>query len=123
MAPARGRSIDVVQLLAIQVFVAHQSLLFRPQLPSQDTAFTALERGFVYVEFVRVDSALHDILAQTVGGVDKYHIAEAAVGIQRKHDATGGAVGAHHLHHRNSQVDLEMIEAVAFAIADSAFGK
>ena len=47
----------------------------------------ARERGLVDVELVRIDRALHDRLAETVGGGDEDDVAEARLGIEREHDA------------------------------------
>ena len=82
-----------------------------------------LQRGLEDVVFVRVHRALHDVLAQAVGGVDEHYVAEARLGIEREDDAAGREVGAHHLLHTDAESDLEVVEAFIDAIADGAVGE
>ena len=60
-------------------------------------AKTLLERRFEDVVFIWIDRALHDVFAQSVGGVDKHRVAKTALGVDREHDTGGTHIGSHHL--------------------------
>jgi hypothetical protein len=76
----------------------------------------------VDVELVRVDLALHDVLAESIGPGDEDHVSEAGLRIEGEDDAACRQVRADHLHHPDRESDLEVIEAVIDAINDSAIG-
>jgi hypothetical protein len=84
---------------------------------------TGQERRLVDIEFVGIDLALHDVLAEAIGAGDEHHVAEAGLGIQREDHAARRVVGAHHLHHADRQEDLEVVEAVVDAINNGAVGE
>ena len=84
----------------------------------------ALPEGrLVHVEFVGIDRALHDVLAQPVDAGDEYDIAEAGLGIQCEDHAARGPVGSHHLHDSDRERDLEMVEAIVDSIGNGAIGE
>ena len=87
-----------------------------PSLRRSTTRWPCRERGLEDVELVRVDRALHDVFAQAVGAGDEHDVAKAGFGVERKDDAAGGQVGAHHLHHADRLEDLEVVEAVVHAV-------
>ncbi len=69
------------------------------QIATQDRRATSRQRVLVHVEFVGVDGALHDRLAQTVGTGDEHHIAETGLGVEGEHDTGRTGFGAHHALH------------------------
>ena len=75
------------------------------------------------IELVRVDLALHDVLAEPVGAGDEHDVAKAGFGVEREDHAARREIGAHHLHHADRQRDLEMVEAVVDAVDDRAIGE
>ena len=90
---------------------------------AQHGTVTSQKSRLMDVEFVRIDSALHHILSQAPGAGDKNRIAETRFGVERKHHAGGGEIGAHHLHHANGKRHLKVIEAMFDAIVDGAISK
>ena len=73
---------------------------------------------FVDVELVRVDGALHDALAEAVGGGDEHGVVEAGFGVHGEHDTGGGEVGADHALHSGGQRDGFVFERVVDAVGD-----
>ena len=68
-----------------------------PEIAPQDGILAGAQAGLVDIELVRIDSALHDCLAQPVRGGDEHNITESRVGIQREHHAARAKVAAHHV--------------------------
>src|ERR1019366_2297668 len=83
--------------------------LLAAQCAAQHRAMALPEGRLVDGEFVRVDLALHAILAESVGPGDKDHIAEARFGIEREDYAACRQVRADHLHHPDRERDLEVV--------------
>jgi len=81
------------------------------------------ERGLEDPELVRVELPLYHRFSQPEGAVDEDHLPEAAVRIEREHDAGGGTIRDNHLLHRDGQQHREMIEAVLDAVHDGAVGE
>ena len=67
---------------------------------------------------VRIDRALHDVLAEPPGGVDDDDAGKAGFSIEREHHPGSGQVGTHHLLNADRQGDLQMIEAVGLPVHD-----
>ncbi|MNZ90348.1 hypothetical protein D3C78_1093070 [compost metagenome] len=78
------------------------------------------QRRFVYIEFVRVNRALHHHLTQPPGGCDKDHLIETGFGINREHHAGSANIGAHHALHARRERDATVIVALMHAIGDGA---
>jgi len=93
------------------------------QPPAQHGAVPGRERRLVHHQLVRIDGALHDVLAQTVRRVDEDDVPEPRFGVQGEHHARGGDVGTHHLHHTDRQADLEVVEALVDPVVDGAIGE
>ena len=72
---------------------------------------------------VRIDGALHDILAQSPRGIDEHDAIETRFGIDREHHARACEVGPHHLLHPYRKGHFQVIESLGFAIADGAIGE
>ena len=79
-----------------------------------------LQRGLEDVKLIRIDRALHDVFAQAIGAGDEDDVAKARFGVQGKDDAAGGAIGAHHLHHADRLIDLEVVDAMVNPVGDGA---
>ena len=97
--------------------------LLAAERPAQDDAIALPQGRLVDVEFVGIDLALDDILAQPVDAGDEYHIAKAEFGIEREDDAARSQVGSHHLHHADRERDLEMVEPIVDAIGNGPIGE
>ena len=95
-------------------------LLLATQPARQYGAEPAVERRLVHIELVGVDRPLHDIFAKAIDAGHEYHVAKAGFGVERERHAAGGEIGADHLHDRDRQRDLEMIEAVVDAVGNRA---
>ena len=97
--------------------------LLASKRPAQDSAVARAKRRLVDVELVGIDRPLHDVFAEPVDAGDEHDIAKAGFGVQREHDAAGGAIRPHHLHHADRERDLEMVESIVDAIGDRAIGE
>ena len=75
------------------------------------------------VELVRIDLALHDVLAEPPGPGDEHHVAKAEFGVECEDDAACREIRADHLHDPDRQRYLEVVEAVVDAIDDGAVGE
>ncbi len=71
---------------------AGQPHLLLPQRASQHRAMTLLKGRLMHEELVRIDGALHDVLAQTVGAGDEDDVAKTGFGIECEDHAAAGAV-------------------------------
>ena len=100
-----------------------QAHLLAAEPAAQDTAVAGRMAGLVDIELVRIDVALHHVLAQAPGRRDEGHVGVARFGVQREHDTGGGLVAAHHLHHRDRQRHLEMVESPFGAVGNGAVGE
>ena len=72
---------------------------------------------------VRIDGALHDVLAQAPGRVDHDHVREPGLGIEREHDTGTADVGTHHALYANRQRHRHVIETLCRAVADRPVGE
>ena len=95
-------------------------LLLAAQPARQHGAESAVERRLVHIELVGIHGPLDDIFAEAIGAGHEHHVAKAGFGVERESDAACGEIGADHLHDRDRQCDLEMIEAIVDAIGDRA---
>jgi hypothetical protein len=84
------------------------------------SALAGAQRRLVDVEFVRIDGALHDGLAETISGRDEYHVAKARVGVEREHHAGAAKIAAHHMLHADGKRHGVVVEFVVHAIGDGA---
>ncbi len=75
------------------------------------------------IEFVGIDLALNDVLAQAITAGDQHHVAESGLGIEGEDDAAGALVGPHHIHDRDRKRHFQVIESVLVAIDDGAVGE
>ncbi|OIQ78749.1 hypothetical protein GALL_395460 [mine drainage metagenome] len=91
-----------------------------PEVAADHRLSTSLQRGFEYVELVRIDRPLHHGFAKTVGRGDEHHIGKAGLGIECEHHARHRLVAAHHALHPGRQGDVAMDEALVHAIGDGA---
>ncbi len=98
-------------------------LLLATQPARQHGAESVIERRLVHIEFVGIHGPLDDVFAEPIGAGHEHHVAKTGFGVEREDHAACREIGAHHLHDRNRQRDLEMIEAVVDAIAYRAIGK
>ncbi len=89
----------------------------------EDGPVPGLEGGFEDAEFVGIDGALDDILAQTPGGIDQDGFLETGFRIDAEHHAAGGEVGADHALDPDAEGDVEVVEALVDAIGDGAVGE
>ena len=85
---------------------------------AQDRGTAGGEVALVDVELVGIDGALHDRLAQAIGGRDEHHLVEAGLGIEREHDTGGAQVAADHALDAGRQRDVGVREALVHAIGD-----
>ena len=60
--------------------------LFAAEGTAQYRAVSLPESRFVDVELVRIDLALHDVLAETPGPGDENHVTEAGLGVESEDD-------------------------------------
>ncbi len=100
-----------------------EARLLPPERPAQHGPAALREGRLVHIELVRVDLALHDVLAEPIRTGDEHHIAKAGFGVEREYHAARSEIGADHLHDRDRQRDLEMIEPVVDAVDDGAVGE
>ncbi len=73
---------------AVAVGIDHAHLL-AAERAAQHGAMALPEGRLVDVELVRIDRALHDVLAEPVDAGDEHHVAKAGFGIEREDDAAG----------------------------------
>ena len=90
------------------------------EILAQHRAASGAQRRLVDVEFIRIDRALHDRLAQTIRGGDEHHVAKAGVGVEREHDAGAAEIAAHHVLNADGERDRAMIEIVVHAVGYGA---
>ena len=93
---------------------------FLSEVLAQDAAQPRAQPRLVHVELIGIDRALHDRLAEPVGGGDEHHVAEPRIGVEREHDTRGTQIAAHHVLHADGQGDGVMIEVVVHAVGDRA---
>ena len=86
----------------------------------EDRRPVVAQRGLVDVELVGVDRALHDPLAQAVGGGDEDRVVEPGLGVHREHDAGRREVGTHHPLHARRERHLGVLEPVVHPVGDRA---
>ena len=98
-------------------------MLLASKRSAQNRPVARAKGRLVDIELVGIDRSLHDVFAEPVDAGNKHDIAKAGFGIQREHDAAGGAIRAHHLHHAHRERDFEMVESVIDAIGDRAIGE
>src|SRR5579872_2700732 len=109
-------------LYAAAIVINHAQLL-AAERPAQDNAATLAEGRLVDIEFVRVDCALDDVLAEPIDASDEHDVTKSGFGIQGKYDAACCAIRSHHFHHADRERDFEMIESIIDAIGNGAIGK
>jgi hypothetical protein len=97
--------------------------LLSAKRPRQHRPVAVPEGGFVHIEFIRVDCALDDVLAEPIGPGDEHHVAEARLRVEREGDAARSLVGAHHLHDTDRQRNLEVIEAIVDPVGNRTVGE
>src|SRR5204863_7489317 len=85
-----------------------------------ERALAVAQRGFVHVELVGHDLALHHGFAQSPAGGEEDDAAVAALRIEREKDAGGRQVRPHHLLHADGERDLAVLEPHVLAIAEGA---
>ena len=105
--------------MTLFVAVDHLDGLAAKRTP-QHRGAAGFQSGFVHVEFVRIDRALHHGLAQAVARGDEYHLAEAGFRVHGEHHAGGTDVGAHHALDAGGERDLAMIESMMDAVGNGA---
>ncbi len=88
------------------------------QIATQDRRAASRQRVLVHVEFVRVDGALYNRLAQAVSAGDEHHVAEAGLGVEGEHDTSRAGFGAHHALHARRQRDQLVVEALVYAVGN-----
>ena len=81
------------------------------------------EARFVHIEFVGIDCALHDRLAQPVARRDENYVAEPGFGVECEHDARRPEVTPHHALHTHRQRDEVVIEVLVDAIGNRTVAK
>ncbi len=108
---------------AVRLGSVDQLLVLGAQFPPENGAKAGGERALVDPELVGVDAALHDELAQSVGGVDQNDVLRTALGIEREHHARTGAVAADHLLYADREPDATVGDVVARAVGDRAVGE
>ena len=113
---------DSAGLAGMAVGVDHLELLLAATA-AEYGPMALLEGRLVNVVLVRVDRALNDGFAQSVGTGDENHVGKAGFGIDREDDAAGCQIRTDHLHHRHRQRDLEVVEVALDAIADRPVGE
>ena len=99
------------------------ALLLAAERPAQDDAMALPEGRLVHVEFIGIDNALHNVLAQSVDAGNENHVAKAGLGIQGEDHAAGGTVGPDHLHDTDRERHFEMVESVIDSIRDGAISE
>ncbi|OPZ11406.1 MAG: hypothetical protein BWZ07_02042 [Alphaproteobacteria bacterium ADurb.BinA280] len=114
----RGRLLDPYPLTGL--IGVHHALLLGTDLATQDCRFALLQGLFVNVEFIRIDRALHDHLAETVTGRNEDDIAETGFGVQSEQHAGGADVRAHHQLHAGRKEHVLVLETMMHAIGDGA---
>ena len=117
----RGR--HVARGLARTALDVHHLDLLAAEGAAPHGARSALERRLGYHELVRIDHALHDVLAEPVGGVHEHHVAESCLSVEREHDATRGEIRAHHPHDADRERNFEVIESLIEAVMDCTIGE
>jgi hypothetical protein len=75
------------------------------------------------VELVRIDLALHDVLAETLGAGNEDYVTETGLGVERENDTARCEIGADHLHDTDRQRDFEVVEAIVDAVDDGPIGE
>src|SRR5690606_14696636 len=90
------------------------------QVAAQNGRAAGFQGRLVYVEFVRVDRALHHGFTEAVGAGDEYHVTEAGLGIEREHHAGGAGFRTHHALHAGGQRDQLVIEALVHTVGNGA---
>ena len=78
-----------------QLLLAKRSPQHRP--------VTLLKGRLMHEELVRIDGALDDVFAESVGAGDEDDVAEAGLGVQSEDDPAARAVRTHHLHDADRQ--------------------
>ncbi|GBE17542.1 hypothetical protein BMS3Abin16_00125 [archaeon BMS3Abin16] len=79
--------------------------------------------GLVHIETVWINGPLHDVFTKTKGGVDKDHISETGLGIQREHHPACPFVAAYHFHDDDTQVDRIIVKVIVVLVMDGAVGE
>ena len=93
---------------------------FRAQIAADDGREPGTQSGFVHVELVRIDRALHHHFAQTVARGDEDHVIKARLRIQGEHDTRCSLVGAHHPLDSGTERHHIVGKAFVHPVADSA---
>ncbi len=87
---------------------------------TDDRILALRKRGFVDVELVRIDRALHDGFTQTIARGDEHRVLEAGFRVERKHHASRADVGAHHALHASGQRHFSVSKALVNTIGNGA---
>ena len=115
---------DVLHRLVVASLVVVDHLhLFAAHPLADDGPLAFLEGGLEDVIFVRVDSALHDVLAQAPGAGYEDGILKAALGVDGEHDTGGGGIAAHHLLDGDGEVDVELSETLVVTVGNGPVGE
>ena len=120
-AAKRLRNRDVSR--AVMTASIDHALLLAAERPAQDDAMALPKGRLVHVEFIGIDNALHNVLAQSVDAGNENHVAKAGLGIQGEDHAAGGTVGPDHLHDTDRERHFEMVESVVDSIRDGAISE
>ncbi len=104
---------------ALRLGEPHANRLTAHRLP-QDRRSPRGEVRLVEIELVRIDRALHDGLAQSVGRRDEDDLVEPGFGVQREHDPGRAQVAAHHPLNADRQRDMLVRKALMDAIGNRA---
>ncbi len=118
-----ARSLDVVRAGAPALCVDELLFLGAERLFDDRPMALIRQKALEYKVFIRVDGALHHVLAEPPCRIDDHDPGKAGLGIEREHHPGTGAVGANHLLDTDGQGDLQMIETVVLAVHDGAVGE
>src|SRR4030095_540857 len=111
---------DRMHALGASRWRVHHLDCLAAEVAAHDRLAPRSQRWLVDIELIRIHSALHDSLAQSIRGSDEDHVAEAGVSIECEHHTARAKVAANHVLYTDRQCDLAVIEAVMHAIGDSA---
>lgn len=81
------------------------------------------KQRLVDLVLVRIDYALHDVLAQTPSGVDQHYLFESGLRVDGKHHTCAAEVSAHHRLHADRQGHLAVIETLRDTVGDRPIGE
>ena len=102
----------------------HHALLLGAALAAQDRVLAGAQCGFVDVELIGIDCALHDHFAEAITGGHENRVTESGFGVESEQHAGRTDIRAHHQLHAGGQEYVLVREAVMPAIRTCAiFGQ